>query len=103
MCIRDRVYVVEGIAIIEDGWVRVKACWKSEQITPRTGTEWENERSEELLIDNKEDKNKRGYNKRFRMLPGLVKWKDNQGEVLVKKLTAGKTFWGRVRSSAQHT
>ncbi|RXG55517.1 hypothetical protein Avbf_11941 [Armadillidium vulgare] len=85
------VYVALRTTFVEDVWVPVKVRWSSKQIKPRTGGEWENQRSEELVIENQEITTKRRYNNRFRILPGLVKWRDGQGKVLVKKLTACQT------------
>lgn len=78
------VYVASEIIIAEDRWVSVKARWPSKRIKPRSGEEWEDKKPEELLLDNQEGNNKRGYNNRFRVLPGLLQWKDSQGDVLIK-------------------
>src|SRR5678815_2579719 len=47
-----------------------------------------------LLVEGEEN-NRRGYNKRFKLLPGLVKWNTKEGTILIRKLIPGQLKFGK--------
>src|SRR5678815_760173 len=85
---RIPVHTTETIVIDKNNWVPVKVKWKSKLVKPRSKERQYRAKPEELLVEGREDC-KRGYNHRFKVLPGLVKWNEEEGTVLLKKLIPG--------------
>src|SRR5678815_5677980 len=88
------VYMVEETVLKKDDWEAVKVEWRSKQIEPRNHDGGYSTKPEELLLEGVEG-GKKGYNKRFKIIPGLVKWVDKGGTVLLKKLTPGQLKLGK--------